>query len=93
MSTQEEQIKAAIVIYGDEIAIIDPEVNGATEVACRNLHKFVDYVQTLDPLLERHEAIVMTAAILDGLPALLETDQDLIAGLKAECRELRNHRQ
>ena len=93
MSKKEEQTKAAIVIIGDEIAIVDPEINGATEVACRNLNRFVDYIQTLDPELKRHEAIVMTAAILDGLPALLETDSDLIAGIKAECQALRANRQ
>ena len=92
MSTQEEQIKAAIVICGDLVAIVDPALDGATEVACRNLHKFVDYIQTLDPALKRHEAITMTAAILDGLPTLLETDPDLIAGIKAQCQELRSHR-
>ncbi|WP_375497065.1 hypothetical protein [uncultured Nostoc sp.] len=93
MSTPEEQIKAAIAACGDLIAIIDPAINGATEVACRNLNKFVDYVQTLDPELKRHEAITMTAAILDGLPSLLETDSELIAGIKAECQVLRSHRQ
>ncbi|MCC5620667.1 hypothetical protein [Nostoc sp. CHAB 5715] len=93
MSTPEQQLKAAIVIFEDIIAIVDPEINGATEVACRNLHKFVDYIQTLDPELKRNEAITMAAAMLDGLPSLLETDPDLIAGIKAECQALRSRRQ
>ena len=82
-----------IVIYGDEIAIVDTETDSATESACRNLHRFVDYIQTLDPELKRHEAIRMASAILDALPNLLETSSDLIAGIKAECQELRSHRQ
>lgn len=92
MST-EEQRKAVFVILPEVIGYASPELSGATEVVCRNLNRFIDYVQTLDPLLERHEAITFTAAILDGLPALLETDPDLIDGLKAQCHELRSHRQ
>ena len=92
MSTAKEQIKAAIVIYGDKIAFVEPDLNEATELVCGNLYQFVDYIQVLDPELERHEAIVMTAAILQSLPALLETDSELIAGIKAECQELRSKR-
>ncbi|BBD66343.1 hypothetical protein NIES4072_63880 [Nostoc commune NIES-4072] len=64
MSTQEEQIKAAIVIYGDRIAIASPELNSATELACYKLNQFVDYISTLDPELERHEAITMASSAL-----------------------------
>ena len=92
MSTAEEQIKAAIVIYGDKIAFVEPDLNEATKLVCGNLYRFVDYIQVLDPKLERHEAITVVAAMLDGLPSLLETDPDLIAGIKAECQELRNNR-
>ena len=92
MSMQKEQRTPAIVICGDLIAIVSPGINEATEVAGRNLNKFVDYIQTLDPELKRHEAIFMTAAILQGLPAWLETDSELIAGIKAECQALRSHR-
>ncbi|MDZ8227563.1 hypothetical protein [Nostoc sp. ChiVER01] len=90
MSTPEEQIKAAIVVYGDKIAIADPELNEATRLACYSLHRFVDYISTLDPKLERHQAITMASAILDSLPALLGTDSELIDGIKAECQALRS---
>lgn len=93
MSTQEEQIKAAIVVYGDKIAIASPELNSATELACYKLNQFVDYISTLDRELERHEAIVIASVILESLPALLETDSEIIAGIKAECQALRGKRQ
>ena len=90
MSTAEEQIKAAIVIYGDRIAIASAELNEATKLACRKLNHFVDYIQTLDPKLERHQAITMASAVLESLPTFLEADPDLIDGLKAQCQALRN---
>jgi hypothetical protein len=93
MSTQEEQIKAAIVICGDLIAIVDPGLNEATELVCRNLHQFVDYILTLDSELERHEAIVMVAAILKSLPAWFEENPDIVTGIKTECQVLRSNRQ
>ncbi|MEH1874121.1 hypothetical protein [Nostoc sp.] len=91
--TTEEQIKAAIVVYADRIAIASPELNNATELACYKLHEFVDYIETLDPKLERHQAIVMASAILESLPALLQSDLECIAGIKAECEALRSYRQ
>ena len=88
----EEQIKAAIVVFGDKIAIASPELNEATKLACYKLNHFVDYIQTLAPELERYQAITMASAVLESLPTFLEADPDLIDGLKAQCQALRNKR-
>ena len=92
MST-EEQIKAAIVVYGDKIAIASPELNHATELARYQLNKFVDYLQTLDTELEHHEAITAAAITLNLLPKLFEANPVLADGIKAQCQSIRDDRQ
>ncbi|MEH2154773.1 hypothetical protein [Nostoc sp.] len=92
MSTEEEQIKAAIVVFPEAIGMASPELNNAIEIACEQLNKFVDYLQTLDPELERHEATVLGGAILQGLPMLFEDNPEIIAGIKADCQKIRANR-
>ncbi|MEH2246392.1 hypothetical protein [Nostoc sp.] len=91
--TTEEEIKAAIVVFPDAIVYASPELNTATDFACHRLHKFVDYIQTLDPELERYEAIILGAAVLDGLPALFEANPEILAGIKSEAKVIRGKRQ
>ncbi|MEH2157410.1 hypothetical protein [Nostoc sp.] len=88
----EEQIKGAIVVFPNAIGYASPELNHATELACYQLNQFVDYLQTLDPELERHEAILVGAAVLQGLPALFEDNPEVVAGIKSECQTMRANR-
>ncbi|PHM11642.1 hypothetical protein [Nostoc sp. 'Peltigera malacea cyanobiont' DB3992] len=89
----EEQIKGAIVVYPEAIVYASPELNHATELACNQLNKFVDYIQTLDAALERYEAIVVGAAILQSLPIWFEDNPDIVAAIKADCQAIRANRQ
>lgn len=89
----EEQIKGAIVVFPDAIGIASPELNNAIEIACEQLNKFVDYLQTLDPELERHEATVLGGAILQALPTWFEDNPDVVAAIKADCQAIRANRQ
>ncbi|MEH2145305.1 hypothetical protein [Nostoc sp.] len=91
--SREEEIKAAIVVFPEAIVYASPELNRATELARQRLNQLVDYIQTLDSELERHEAIIMAAAILDGLPAFLEGNPDIVTGIKSECQVIRANRQ
>jgi hypothetical protein len=91
MST-EEQIKAAIVVFPEAIGYASPELNRSTELACNQLNKFVDYIQALDTKLERHEAIIVAAAVLEALPIWFEDNPDIIAAIKTNCQSIRANR-
>ncbi|MEH2307009.1 hypothetical protein [Nostoc sp.] len=91
--SQEEQIKGAIVVFPEEIVFASPELNRAAELACQKLNEFVNYIQTLDPELERHEATILGAAVLESLPELFRANPVLIAGIKTDCQTIRNNRQ
>ncbi|MEH2310033.1 MAG: hypothetical protein V7K35_01050 [Nostoc sp.] len=89
----EEEIKAAIVIFPDDtIGYASPELNHGTELACWQMCKFIDYIETLDPELERHEAITLVAAIFQGLPTFFESNPELIAEIKIDCQNIRAKR-
>ncbi|MEH1882477.1 hypothetical protein [Nostoc sp.] len=89
---KEQEIQAAIVVFPDAIGFASPELNNAVKIACEQLNKFVDYLQTLDPELERHEATVLGGAILQGLPMLFKDNPEIIAGIKADCQKIRENR-
>ncbi|MBD2516871.1 hypothetical protein H6G93_17970 [Nostoc sp. FACHB-973] len=89
---REEEMKAAVVIFPDAIGYASPELNHAVELACGQLHEFVNYLQRLDPELKRHEATIMAAAILQGLPQLFENNPAIMAAVKGECEAFRKNR-
>ncbi|MEH2242347.1 hypothetical protein [Nostoc sp.] len=91
--TTEEEIKGAIVVFPNTLGYASPELNHATEKVCWQMCKFVDYIQTLDPELERHEAIRLAGAILLGLPAFFKSNPELIAEIKIDCHKIRANRQ
>ncbi|MEI1375980.1 hypothetical protein PQG02_06920 [Nostoc sp. UHCC 0926] len=90
--SKEQEIQAAIVVFPDTIEYASPELNHATELACFQMCEFVDYIQTLDPELERHETITLVAAIFQGLPALFESNPELIAEIKIDCHNIKAKR-
>ncbi|MEH2467506.1 hypothetical protein [Nostoc sp.] len=90
--TTEQEIQGAIVVFPDTIEYASPELNHATELISWQMCKFVDYIETLDPELERHEAITLAAAIFQGLPALFESNPELIAEIKIDGHRIRAKR-
>ncbi|AVH71580.1 hypothetical protein NLP_2990 [Nostoc sp. 'Lobaria pulmonaria (5183) cyanobiont'] len=88
----EEQIKAAIVVFPDAISMASPELNSAIDIACEQLNEFVDYLQTLDPELEHHEAITAASITLNLLPRLFEANPVLADGIRQQCQSIRDNR-
>jgi hypothetical protein len=86
--TREEQIKAAIVVMPDAIAFASPAINQASEILGMHISHLVSFFHSLEPELERHEAILFTAAVLENLPELLQTSDGVIEGLKSNTRIL-----
>ncbi len=91
--TREEQIKAAIVVMPDEIAFVSPAVNRAAEILGMQLSDFVTFLQSLEPDLERHEAFLFTAAVLDIMPELFKKSPGMIESLKSNAKDLIARRQ
>lgn len=91
--TREEQIKAAIVIKGDAVYFASPAMNRASEILGLQLSDFVTFIHSLEPNLERHEAMLIAAAVLENLPELFQTNDGMIESLKRNARILIAKRQ
>ncbi|AFY43639.1 hypothetical protein [Nostoc sp. PCC 7107] len=90
--SREEEIKAAIVVTPETILFASPEMNSAAEQASWRLGEFVDFLDALDPKLERHESTLLAAAIIQSLPELINTNPELQAGIKQLAQEIRANR-
>ncbi|WP_334762001.1 hypothetical protein [Nostoc sp.] len=90
--TREEEIKAAIVVTPDAIAFVSPELHQASEQLGTRLCLFVDFVQSLEPKLQRFEAIQLAAAFLENLPAMCQNNPKIIECLKENTQFLMNTR-
>ncbi|WP_373525084.1 hypothetical protein [Nostoc sp.] len=86
--SREEEIKAAIVVTPDEIAFVSPEMNHASEQLGMQMFLFVDFVRTLEPRLQRFEAIQLAAAFLESLPSMCQQNPEVIICLKDNAQLL-----
>ncbi|MEH2390040.1 MAG: hypothetical protein V7K14_30605 [Nostoc sp.] len=86
--TREEEIKAAIVVTPDAIAFVSPEMNHASEHLGLQLCFFVDFVQALEPKLQRFEATQLAAAFLENLPEMCQGNPEVIECLKQNAQLL-----
>ncbi|MEH2456546.1 hypothetical protein [Nostoc sp.] len=80
--TREEDIKAAIIVTPDMIGYASPETNQAAEDLGEALFFFVDYVESLEPKLERLEAMRLAAAFLKSLPEMCQQNSEVTDYLK-----------
>ncbi|MBL1199123.1 MAG: hypothetical protein FWK04_08555 [Nostoc sp. GBBB01] len=80
--TPEEEIRAAIIVTPDMIQFVSAEMNHASAQAGLQLHNFVDFIQSLDPRLERYEATLLTAAFLENLPGICQNSPEVINSLR-----------
>lgn len=90
--TREENIKSAIVVFPDEIGYISPETNQAAEDLGQALFLFVDYVESLEPKLERFEVMRLAAAFLRSLTRTYQQNPLLANELKEVAAHLRADR-
>lgn len=51
-------------------------------LAVEKIEKIVDFVQNIDPELERIEALLLAAEILDRLPELLQANPNIITSIQ-----------
>lgn len=86
--TREEDIKAAIVVMPDEIVFVSPEMNSASDHLGRQMHLFVNFVQALEPKLQRFEATQLAAAFLENLPEMCQGNPEVIDCLKQNAQFL-----
>jgi len=88
----EQQIKAAIVVFPEQIAFASPELNNAGQLIALRANELVNYMQTIDPELNRVEATHLAAAVIQGLPKHFEYNPELLLELKAIAKDIREPR-
>ena len=73
---------------------ISSKVVRARSLAIYELDQLIKYTRTIDPELEPHQAIVLTAYVLSDLPNLFRQNPELVARLKdiATTIKLKNGR-
>ncbi|MEH2374018.1 hypothetical protein [Nostoc sp.] len=86
--TREEEIKAAIVVTPDAIGFLSPEMNQASQHMGLQMHLFVDFLQILEPNLQRFEATQLASAFLENLPEMCQDSPKLIDCLKQNAQFL-----
>lgn len=86
--SREEEIKAAIVVTPDAIAFVSPELHAASEHLGTQTCLFVDFVQSLQPKLQRFEAIQLASAFLENLPEMCQQNPEVIDCLKENAQLL-----
>ncbi|MBG1267767.1 hypothetical protein [Nostoc sp. WHI] len=69
--TRDEEIKAAIVVTPDMIQFATARENQAAQQLGMELYNLVDFIHSLQPILLRHEAMLLCAAVLEMQPKLL----------------------
>jgi hypothetical protein len=57
---------------------ISSKVVRARSLAIYELEKFINYIHTMNPDLTHDQAIVLTAFLLEGLPALFQENPELV---------------
>ncbi|MEH2263826.1 hypothetical protein [Nostoc sp.] len=71
---------------------ISSKVVRARSLAVYELEKFFDYIRTIEPELEPHQAIVLTAYILSDLPNLFVQNPELVARIKEIATNIKQKR-
>lgn len=68
---------------GTALHSIPEKLNNAAALMGKELSNLVSFVQERWPYLSREEATQLTAAVLSGLPALLESNPEIMQELTA----------
>jgi hypothetical protein len=92
MTSRDEEIKAANIVKVDEVAFTSPEINRAAEYAAYQLHEFINFVQELDTELTITEATILTASVIEELPALFKSNPAIIESIKKNAAFIRSKR-
>lgn len=79
--TKEEEIKAAIFVTPDMIQFATPRETRAAQQLGMELHNLVDFIHLLHPILERYEAMLLCAAVLEAQPRLIKGNSQFLKSL------------
>ncbi|MEH2001096.1 MAG: hypothetical protein V7L00_20495 [Nostoc sp.] len=65
------------------------EIETATELLTKEVMNFLAYIRSVDPQLQKHEAIAVATIILSQLPRNFKENPRMLAQLKAECEAIK----
>ncbi|MHC5717644.1 MAG: hypothetical protein ACYTX0_37455 [Nostoc sp.] len=64
----------------------------SSEVCAKEVQNLLSYVQTVDPELKRHEAMMVAAALFNQLPDAFILNPEMLINLKATCQVVKDRR-
>ncbi|MHC5823976.1 MAG: hypothetical protein ACYT04_51110 [Nostoc sp.] len=68
------------------------QLTSCSEVCAKEVQNLLSYIQTVDPELKRHEAMMVAAALFNQLPGAFILNPEMLSNLKATCQIVKNKR-
>lgn len=68
------------------------QMKRSSELCANQVQGFIEYIRRVDPELKWHEAIRVTAAVVNALSSSFESDPEMMADLKVACQKLKAQR-